>query len=118
MRKVYYLSTCSTCKRILNELGELLAGFEVQDIKKKSITEDQVDEMKALAGSYEALFSKRSRSFQSMGLAEKELTESELRSLITQDYTFLKRPVFIVDDQIFIGNAPKTTEELKQYLDL
>lgn len=116
MRKVYYLSTCSTCKRIMNEIGESLAGFEVQDIKKKAITEAQVDEMKKLSGSYEALFSKRSRSYQSMGLAEKELKEKDYRQLIMDDYTFLKRPVFIVDDQIFIGNAEKTVEILKQNL--
>jgi arsenate reductase len=100
----------------MNELGEGLAGFEVQDIKRKPITEQQVDEMKALAGTYESLFSKRSRSYQSMGLAEKDLQESDYRSLITQDYTFLKRPVFIVEDQIFVGNASKTIEDLKQFL--
>lgn len=117
MKKLYYLSTCSTCKRIMNDVGEQLAGFEIQDIKKKAITAAQVDEMKNLSGSYESIFSKRSRSFQSMGLAEKSLSEDDYRSLILEDYTFLKRPVFIVEDEIFIGNAEKTINELKNYLD-
>ena len=116
MRKIYYLSTCSTCKRIMNELGEALAGFEVQDIKKKAITPDQLDEMHKLAGSYEALFSRRSRSYQSMGLADKALSEQDYRSLIMQDYTFLKRPVFIVEDHIFVGNTPTTISSLREYL--
>ena len=116
MRKVYYLSTCSTCKTIMNDLGELLAGFEVQDIKKRKMTTEQVDEMKHLAGSYEALFSRRSRSFQSMGLADQTLGEEDYRRLILEDYTFLKRPVFIVEREIFIGNNPKEIEALKKYL--
>jgi arsenate reductase len=117
MRKIYYLSTCSTCKRIMNEVGEQLAGFEVQDIKKKKITEEQINQMKSMCGSYEQLFSRRSRSYQARGLAEKNLTEADFRSLILEDYTFLKRPVFIVEDQIFIGNDPKTIASLQQSLD-
>lgn len=116
MRKLYYLSTCSTCKRIMNDIGEHLAGFEVQDIKKKSITESQIDQMKELTGSYENLFSRRSRSYQSRGLGEKTLTETDYRSLILEDYTFLKRPVFIVEDKIFVGNDAKTLEQLQDYL--
>jgi len=116
MRKLYYLSTCSTCKRILNDVGEQLAGFEIQDIKKKAITGEQVDQMKQLAGSYESLFSKRSRSYQSRGLAAKTLQESDYRSLIMEDYTFLKRPVFIVEEEIFVGSEAKTIENLQNFL--
>ncbi|MFT4737283.1 MAG: arsenate reductase [Cyclobacteriaceae bacterium] len=100
----------------MNELGELLGGFDVQDIKKRAMTGEQVDQMKELAGSYEALFSKRSRSYQSRGLASATLTEEDMKNLIVEDYTFLKRPVFIVEDQIFVGNAAKTIEELRSYL--
>ena len=111
MRKVYHLSTCSTCKRILKELAPP-DGFVLQDIKTEAISESQLDEMKELAGSYEALFSRRSRKYAELGLAGKELSESEIRSLILQEYTFLKRPVFIIDDEVFIGNSKKTVEAL------
>ena len=113
MKKLYYLSTCSTCKRIMNDVGEQLAGFEIQDIKKKAITAAQVDEMKNLSGSYENIFSKRSRSFQSMGLAEKSLSEDDYRSLILEDYTFLKRPVFIVEDETSTPVDDNKVEDVK-----
>ena len=100
----------------MNDLGELLAGFEVQDIKKKKITEAQLAEMKSLAGDYEKLFSRRSRSYQGLGLADKVLDESDYKHYILEDYTFLKRPVFIVEKEIFIGNAPKEIDALRQYL--
>jgi len=93
-----------------------LDGFEIQDIKTKPITPDQLDQMKALAGSYEALFSRRAMKYKAMGLADKNLTEADYRQLILDEYTFLKRPVFVVDDAIFTGSAKKTIEALKNEL--
>ncbi len=114
--KLYYLSSCSTCKKIMNQLGEKLAGFEIQDIKAKPITADQVDEMKSLTGSYESLFSRRAMKYKSMGLADKDLSEDDYRSLIMEEYTFLKRPVFIVEGEIFVGNSEKVVAELEDAL--
>lgn len=116
MKKVYYLSTCSTCTRILSELGDLVNAFEKQDIKTEQMTLDQIDQMKALSGSYESLFSRKAMKFRSMGLGEKTLSETEYRDLIHEEYTFLKRPVFIVVDQIFIGNSKKVVEALASML--
>jgi arsenate reductase (glutaredoxin) len=117
MKKVYYLSTCSTCKRIMDELGDLITDFEKQDIKSTQMTFDQIEEMVKRSGSYESLFSRKAMKFRSMGLGEKNLTEDDYRSLIQEEYTFLKRPVFIVDEQIFIGNSKKVIEELRTYLE-
>ena len=114
MKKVYYLSTCSTCKRIMDGLN--LTGFEQQDIKSESITTEQIDEMHILAGSYEALFSRKAMKFRAQGLHEMELNEADYRKYILEEYTFLKRPVFLIDNQIFIGNAKKTVEEVAKAL--
>lgn len=110
MRKVYFLSTCSTCIRIIKGLS-IPDDFEFQDIKNEKITAAQIDEMKSLAGSYEKLFSRRSMKYKSLGLAQKKLKESDYRQLILDEYTFLKRPVFLIDNEIFIGND-KTTIKL------
>ena len=105
MSKIYYLSTCDTCKRIMNQWS--LEGVHLQDIKHKPITEKQVDEMIALAGSAEALFSKRARKYKELGLKDKTLNGGDIRALILEEYTFLKRPVLIHDGAIFICNSPK-----------
>lgn len=112
--KVYYLSSCSTCKRIMDSLS--LSDFIKQDIKTESITEEQIDEMFNLSGSYLSLFSKRSMKYKAFGLADKELTEEDYKSYILQEYTFLKRPVFIVNNEIFIGNSKKEVERLTEKL--
>ena len=52
-----------------------------------------------------------------MNLAEKQLTEEDFKGLILQEYTFLKRPVAIVNNQIFIGNAKQTVEDLKKAIE-
>jgi arsenate reductase len=105
MKKVYFLSTCSTCRKILTETGLEKKGFALQNIKTDKITAEQLDEMKKLAGSYEALFSRKSMKYKSMGLKEKKLTEADYRNLILQEYTFLKRPVVIFGKKIFVGSG-------------
>lgn len=90
--------------------------FEQQDIKTEKITTKQLEEMKELAGSYEALFSRRSMKYRAMGLHEQELGEKDYKKLILEEYTFLKRPVFLVEGEIFVGNAKKTTAALQEKL--
>jgi arsenate reductase len=108
MMKIYHLATCSTCQRILKEIPKL-KRFDLQDIKTEPITPAQLDEMKKLAGSYEALFSRVALKYRSLGLNTMKLTEKDYRKYILQEYTFLKRPVMVIGNEIFIGNAPKVT---------
>ena len=115
MKKCYYLSTCSTCTRILKEWN-LGSDYVLQDIKTEPMTESQVDEMIALAGSAESLFSRRAQKYKIMELGDKTLAEKDYRQLIIDEYTFLKRPVLISGDNIFIGNAKKTIQEALDFL--
>ncbi len=114
--KFYHLSTCSTCKRIIKDVGINASNFDMQDIKTNKITSAQLDEMKALAGSYEALFSRRSQQYTAMGLKDKNLTEQDYRQLILDEYTFLKRPVAIVNKEIFVGNTKENIAALQEKL--
>lgn len=88
----------------------------MQDIKKEPITEAQVDAMAIMIGSYEGLFSKRAIKYKSLGLKNKDLSEQNIRSLILEEYTFLKRPVLILEDRIFVGNSAKTVSAAKAAL--
>jgi arsenate reductase (glutaredoxin) len=115
MRKVYHLSSCSTCQRILKDTNAA-ASCELQDIKIQNIEAKDLDWLAAKVGSYEALFSRKALKYRAMGLHEKTLTESEYRDLILQEYTFLKRPVIIVGENVFVGNLAKTVEAAKEAL--
>lgn len=117
MKKVYYLKTCDTCRRILKDL-DLPEDFILQDIKTEPITVVQLEEMKSLSGSYESLFSRRAQLYKKMDLKSQELTEKDIKHYILEHYTFLKRPVIIIDDSIFIGNAKSTIEAVQKTLEI
>jgi arsenate reductase len=117
MNKIYHLSSCTTCQRILEETGiaesKAKWGFVMQDIKTEKITPDQLDALKEKAGSYEALFSRKAMKYRELGLKHRQLGEADYRTLILGDYTFLKRPVVLIGDAIFAGSEKKTVAELK-----
>lgn len=99
--------------RIIKSL-DLPSNFIFQDIKSQEITVKQLEELYKLSGSYETLFSKKAKLYKEMGLKDQNLTETDFKYYILQHYTFLSRPVIIYNNQIFIGNSPKTVEAAKQ----
>jgi arsenate reductase len=116
MNKIYYLSSCDTCKRIITELELKEKGFVFQDIKTEKITPAQLEEMKKVVGSYEALFSRIARKYKELGLASKQLTETDYRNFILEEYTFLKRPVIFIGNKVFVGNTKSVIAEAKTAL--
>lgn len=115
MKKIYYLSSCDTCKRILKEL-DAPSSFELQDIKENPLNLDQLLELKHRAGTYESLFSKRARLYKERDLKNKQLSEEDYKNLLLEHYTFLKRPVIVNGEKIFIGNSKKEVAAAKASL--
>ena len=113
MKKAYILSTCNTCKRILNEISW---SEEYIDLKKEMISEDLLDRLADEYGGYEALFNKRARKYADYKEESNSYNEAQWKALIMQDYTFIKRPIFIFDDKSFVGNSKEVVTNLKSYL--
>ena len=116
VKKMYHLAHCTTCQTIIKETGADKAGLEFQNIREEKMTIKQLEEMKKLAGSYEALFSRRALKYKELGLKDKQLTEDDYKNYILEEDTFLKRPVTIIHEQIFIGSDKKTVLALKSAL--
>ena len=115
MKKIYFLSTCNTCKRILKEL-DVPETFTLQDIKSEPLQLEDLQNLKSLSGTYEALFSKRARLYKERDLKNKQLSEEDYKNLLLEHYTFLKRPVIVNEEEIFIGNSRKTVDAAKKSL--
>ncbi|MCT4588974.1 MAG: hypothetical protein N4A71_14215 [Carboxylicivirga sp.] len=113
--KVYLLQTCSTCKRILKQV-KVFGDFDVRDVKSDPLTVEEIDSLAKRAGGYELIFNKQSQKYRKQGLKDKNLTEDDYRQLLAEEYTFLKRPVFLIDDKIFVGNSNTTVDLLTKYL--
>lgn len=103
MKKIYHLKTCDTCRRILKEMDT--TGYILQEIKTDPITVKQLEELFTLTKSYEAIFSRRAKKYKQMDLKSQELSEKDYRQLILDEYTFLKRPVIVNEDEVFVGNS-------------
>ncbi len=114
MQKIYHLESCTTCQSIIKETGIDKKGFVMQNIKVDRITPAQLDELRKMSGSYEALFSRRALKYKELGLKDKQLSEKDYRNYILEEYTFLKRPVIIINDKIFVGSENKTREAVKK----
>ena len=115
MRKVFYLKTCGTCTKILNQFD--LTDWELRELKSKNITEEELSEMYGKTKSYEALFSRRSTQIKARNIDVKTLKEEDFRNLILDHYSFLKRPVFLTDKEIFVGNEKKNLENLEKFFE-
>lgn len=106
----FYLASCSTCKRIKDQIPKDL-NINLREIKSEPITENELEILFKLSGSYEALFSRKAMKYRSLGLNQKTLTEADYKHYILEDYTFLKRPVFKINDSVFVGNAQATVDK-------
>ncbi|OCA76217.1 arsenate reductase family protein [Chryseobacterium artocarpi] len=113
MKKVFYLNTCDTCRKILAQFD--LTDWELREIKKQPITKEELEEMHKLIKSYDALFSRKSTQIKLRGLDVKSLGEKDFKELILDHYTFLKRPVFMTDKEIFVGNDKTNVEALRKF---
>jgi arsenate reductase len=115
MDKIYYLASCDTCRKIIKSLPKE-HNLVFHDIKQDPITVAELEKMRELSGSYEALFSKKAQLYKSMDLKNKSLSEDDFKRYILEHYTFLSRPVFIIDGKIFIGNTQQNMLQVMKAL--
>jgi arsenate reductase len=115
MNKIYYLASCDTCRKIIKSLPKD-HDLVFHDIKQNPITVEELEEMYRLSGSYESLFSKKAQLYKSMDLKNKSLTEDDYKKYILEHYTFLSRPVFIINDKIYIGNTQQNILQVMKAL--
>lgn len=121
--RIWHLASCSTCKRILATLPDTV---ERQDVRTQPLSPEQLDRMVELAGGVAPLFSKRARKYRELGLHERQPSDAELRALLLEHDTFLKRPVAIVSDgdpldpkhaaRIYIGSSKGVVTALDKAL--
>lgn len=113
MKKVFYLKSCGTCTKILKQFD--LSDWELREIKSEPISAEELTAMFEKIKSYEALFSRRSTQIKAQNIDVKSLKEDDFKKLILEHYSFLKRPVFLTDKEIFVGNEKKNLEDLETF---
>jgi arsenate reductase len=114
MHLFYYLGSCDTCKRIMKTLA-LTDDIKQIDVKKNPLTAEQLEVLYNFIGSYEALLNKRAQKLKEID--KSTLDEAKIKALLLSHYTFLKRPVLLYQDKLYVGNAKSTIAAAKTALD-
>ncbi|MBE0390632.1 arsenate reductase family protein [Flavobacterium sp. PL002] len=113
--KIYYIASCDTCRKIIKTLPKD-NNLVFRDIKQTPLTEEELDKMYQSSGSYEALFSKKAQLYKSMNLKDQSLTEDDYKKYILEHYTFLNRPVFVIDSNVYVGGTQQNMLQVMKAL--
>jgi len=101
---LYWLPNCSTCQkavRWLDRRGITITTF--RDLKEKPLTRAEIENLAKMLGGSAELFSKRAVKYRELKLNEKTLSSQEMFELMTDEYTFLKRPILEIGNEAVAG---------------
>lgn len=101
--KLYQLAHCSTCQRTAAELEARGARFERRDIRQQPLSRTEISNLARLAGGADKLFSRRALAYRRRGLHERTLAPEEMIDLMTEDDTFIRRPVIVQGERVLPG---------------
>ena len=110
MNQFIYLGSCNTCKRIIKE-ANLPKNIIFRDIKKTPLNPNELKSLKNITGTFRSLLNNRAQKLRNID--KKTLSEEKIFSLLSEHYTYLKRPILHFNGQLLIGNSKKNIEAIK-----
>jgi len=114
MSKIYFygLPNCTTCQKALRRLDyHRISDIEKRNIKEEPLSREEVEKLATTLGGAENLFSRRSVKYRELGLKDKNLSETEMLDLMAGEYTFLKRPILMMNGKAVAGFFEKEYDE-------
>jgi len=108
----YGLPSCTTCQKALRRLDyHRVSNVSKRNIKEEPLVRAEIESLAGMLGGAENLFSRRSAKYRELGLRDKELSETEMLDLMASEYTFLKRPILVVNGKAVAGFFEKEYDE-------
>jgi arsenate reductase len=108
----YWLPNCTTCQKAKRRLDyHRVSITKLRDLKEEPLSLEEVKNLAEMLGGVENLFSRRSVRFRELGLRDKELSENDMLDLMTTEYTFLKRPILVLNNKAIAGFFEKFFDE-------
>ena len=114
MKKIYHLTTCDTNRKILGSIDT--DGFEMINIKVNPIDAETLDWLKSKVGSYFQLFNTKAQLYKLVPIEKRPKRDIGYRKFILSDYTYLKRPVIIDQEELFIGSDKSVVQKLMEHI--
>jgi len=109
---LYWLPHCSTCQKAAAYLES--EGIEVKkfhDLKTNPLNRESIEKLSKLVGGANELFSRRAIKYREMKLNERDISETEMLDLMADEYTFIKRPVFVCGSRAVAGFSAKAYDK-------
>ena len=104
----YWLPNCTTCQKAMRRLERhRVSVTRFRDIKEEPLTREEVEKLAKMLGGANELFSRRAIKYREMKLNERDLSEEEMLDLMEGEYTFLKRPILVINGQASAGYFEK-----------
>jgi arsenate reductase (glutaredoxin) len=108
MIKFYWLPNCSTCVKAKKFLdANNIEINDLRDIKSDRLSRAEVENLVEIIGGADGLFSRRAIKYRELGLNKREVSNAEMLDLMTEEYTFIKRPVLVIDGKAIAGFSEK-----------
>lgn len=112
---LYWLPNCSTCKKAAQFLeNQNVKISDFHNLKENSLSREEIEKLAEKVGGADELFSRRAQKYRAMRLNERELSDDEMLDLMASEYTFIKRPVLILNDKAIAGFSEKRYKEFLQ----
>ena len=104
----YWLPNCTTCQKAVRRLERhRVSVTRFRDLKEEPLTREEVEKLAKMLGGANELFSRRAIKYREMKLNERELSDVEMIDLMSTEYTFLKRPILVVNGKASAGYFEK-----------
>ena len=110
MNQFIYLSSCDTCRRIIKEVN-LPKNIKLRDIKEAPLKPNELKSFKNITGTFRSLLNNRAQKLRNIDTDT--LNEEKIFSLLSEHYTYLKRPILHFNGQLLIGGSKKNIEAIK-----
>jgi len=113
MIEAYVYSSCTSCRKTLEELQASGAEFRSRDYFKDRFSCDELKAMLDRTGMVPSMvLSTRSRAYRERELDAENISDDDLLDLMVEEPTLLRRPIVIKLDQVVIGYNPRLLAEL------
>jgi arsenate reductase len=111
--EMYGLPYCTTCQKAIGYVeGKGVTIRSFRNLKEEPLSVDEVRGLADKVGGVEALFSQRAMQYRALGLHEREVSEDEMVRLMSEEYTFVTRPVIVRGDRATAGFSARRVDAL------
>lgn len=111
---IYIKPTCTTVRKTLKILRESGAEFDPVNYYETPFTKRELSGLiKSLGVSPRGLLRKNEKIYKELGLAKKELKDSEIIDLMIQYPDLLQRPIAVKGDKVILA---RPAEEIEKFL--